>query len=517
MKKLISVVLCLIMVFGVFVIPASARTTNYINCEQAMVNAVSSYKSSLDVSGYNLHYTQIQDIFAKIYHYYPELMFYLSNDDSIINYNTGSGTATKVTFHYTKSKSVVTESKKLLDKVADSVLEQIDDNWTDMQKALYVHDWIAVNYHYDMDLYFDEGNEIHFMMDMMKNGRGVCQAYSQTFLYFMRKLGISVNMVMSITDNHSWDIIKLDGRWYHVDVTYDDPIINTNLNVDFDYLGRVQHDHFLLSNSEIIADGQHDNWFIPYETDEIVSAYYSYNGNSAFKDAVSAMIPMDDGYWYYVGCASNYQGLTRTKNFYNVDVIYNLNNFWYDSNGYKYNTYFTALYVLNGNLLFLDSEKLYVYDCETGNVNELWYITNTADGRFYGLDMDGEICTFLISKDAYGVGAHLESTHICNGNHLVEKWETVTEATMFQNGYRICYCDICLDVIREEYLDMLPVPKGAGDADGDGSVTVSDLAVEKLYLAGAYGKALSSGADFDKDSVINTADLSYIKLYLATR
>ena len=43
--------------------------------------------------------------------------------------------------------------------------------------------------------------------------------------------------------NHIWNLIKIDGKWYHVDVTWDDPIM--------DKPGRVKHDNFLRSDDGI--------------------------------------------------------------------------------------------------------------------------------------------------------------------------------------------------------------------------------------------------------------------------
>ena len=45
--------------------------------------------------------------------------------------------------------------------------------------------------------------------------------------------------------NHAWNLIKIDGEWYHIDVTWDDPTP--------DLLGRVNHVFFLISDDAIAS------------------------------------------------------------------------------------------------------------------------------------------------------------------------------------------------------------------------------------------------------------------------
>ena len=52
---------------------------------------------------------------------------------------------------------------------------------------------------------------------------------------------------------HMWNMVKVGGLWYHVDVTWDDPISSSGPMLRYDY--------FLVSDSTILADHSISNPF----------------------------------------------------------------------------------------------------------------------------------------------------------------------------------------------------------------------------------------------------------------
>ena len=153
--------------------------------------------------------------------------------------------------------------------------------------------------------------------------------------------------------------------------------------------------------------------------------------------------------------------------------------------------------------------------CDLSDIMELTE-EGKKNGRFYGFYLYDGVCLFMVAKDANGLDMSVLTVGVCEYGHTIEKWETVTEATMFQQGYKIKYCDICFDITDEEIIDKLPIPDGAGDCDDDGLIRSGDLAVLKLYLADNYMGTMGSGADFNKDNRIDAIDLSLLKLFLAS-
>ena len=82
-----------------------------------------------------------------------------------------------------------------------------------------MHEYIVLNYDYD---YLLENGDVY---SMITEGIGVCQAYTGLYMLVLRQLGIEVSYSVSYPMNHTWNLVNLDGNWYHVDNTWDDPAV----------------------------------------------------------------------------------------------------------------------------------------------------------------------------------------------------------------------------------------------------------------------------------------------------
>jgi hypothetical protein len=111
------------------------------------------------------------------------------------------------------------------------------------EKALYLHDLICRDFSYDETLGNDD------LYSFLLNGSGTCQAYTALYTALLRRVGIEVHFAAGDAISHIWNLVKLDGEWYHVDVTWDDSSDGT-----------ISHRHFLLSDSAARERG-HRDWY----------------------------------------------------------------------------------------------------------------------------------------------------------------------------------------------------------------------------------------------------------------
>jgi hypothetical protein len=89
---------------------------------------------------------------------------------------------------------------------------------TSYGKALYLHDWLIS--HADYDDTFTE-----YLPDgVLLKGSGTCQSYAMAYQMLLYEAGVESIFVSGQADGepHAWNMVKILGCWYHVDVTWDE-------------------------------------------------------------------------------------------------------------------------------------------------------------------------------------------------------------------------------------------------------------------------------------------------------
>lgn len=149
------------------------------------------------------------------------------------DFSDGSSYAGRQQFTIAPSAEVPSLENKVAAILAECRVE--GDDW---QTALNIHDWLTHHAYYDYTYSF------YGAQDVLYRGTGVCDSYSKAFWFLMDAAGIEHQRAES--DTHAWNTIKLDGEWYHVDATWDDP-------GDAEVLvsGNESHDYFCINDGLI--------------------------------------------------------------------------------------------------------------------------------------------------------------------------------------------------------------------------------------------------------------------------
>jgi hypothetical protein len=87
--------------------------------------------------------------------------------------------------------------------------------------------------------------------ELLRDGRGICQAYALAFMALCRGAGLEADFVCSPDMDHAWNHVRVDGMWYHVDVTHDDPVPSAEEE------GAVYHHRWLRSDAGMDTLGYH--------------------------------------------------------------------------------------------------------------------------------------------------------------------------------------------------------------------------------------------------------------------
>ena len=109
------------------------------------------------------------------------------------------------------------------DKIAE--LSETLRGETDFDTVLNVHDYLLENFEYDP--LKEKGN--HTDIEGFRDGVMVCTGYSLAAYAILNEAGIPTRVITGyggpgngIDNNHMWNMVELDGRWYNMDATWDD-------------------------------------------------------------------------------------------------------------------------------------------------------------------------------------------------------------------------------------------------------------------------------------------------------
>lgn len=137
------------------------------------------------------------------------------------------------------------KEKETLDMASAVLDEIITDGMTDYEKEMAVYDWMTKSLQYDTGILTvipQTQADCDNPYGVLKYHNAVCVGYATTFRLFMQMMDIECMVVHNPDRYHSWDLVKLDDEWYHVDVYSDQSSGNyANFNMN-DEMAAQNHD-----------------------------------------------------------------------------------------------------------------------------------------------------------------------------------------------------------------------------------------------------------------------------------
>lgn len=197
---------------------------------------------TIDVSGYGIPLEELKQLVTSTGRQGDCLQpWYLENFS--YNYNTETGLVNTVTFR--RLDPEVYDYTLFQQKMAEILDATVHEGMSQWQKALSIHDYLVTHCAYDLTYTYRKG------YDAIVRGTSVCSGYAEAYMYLLQRVGIDCRYVSSDGMDHGWNVVKINGNWYHVDATWDDPTA--------DLSGRCLHRYFLLSDTAM-ADGDHNHY-----------------------------------------------------------------------------------------------------------------------------------------------------------------------------------------------------------------------------------------------------------------
>lgn len=167
-----------------------------------------------------------------------------------------------IKFEYVMDREGYASAVKEMKALAEDVRKQTKKLSSEREKVLFVYDLVKDRLEYGGT----SAEHIHNTYFAYTDRMGVCEAYSKLFGYLLGEIGIESIQVSgnSKNDTHRWTMAKIDGKWYHFDVTWDD---SDPEHVSYDYFAvtddRIRKDH-TASRPELLpkADSTDANFFV---------------------------------------------------------------------------------------------------------------------------------------------------------------------------------------------------------------------------------------------------------------
>lgn len=409
-------------------------------------DALLAHEEVIDLTEYQLTDSEAVNLYHRVINEDAELFYVGSLFDvnyksvDMDNLDADNLLITELFPQYGAEKEKVPAMRTEFRAVMDNALSGIDASMTDVEKALYLHDYIIKRSQFDW-----LGYQYGFMQDIsytaygsLVSGLTSTSGYAFAYSYLLREAGIESQFIFGYS--HAWNAVKIDGQYYYVDLHCDNPIKHPwGGGCSFDC---VEHAYFLLGEEELMVRNDKLSHVWGHDTG-IQASRTSYEPFPFRK--VSGPMCYYKGDWYYwchLDTKMKSPAIMKTESLYDMgEPIHKLDGFnWYTMDtgkiwkGYNGNIDISPE---RGKLYYCNSRQILCLDLEDLSARpKLLQNVDVTYGYIYGLKLESESDKLL-----YGMA---------ETPYYEEEWNV-------------------LDLRQTEEKPLI-----VGDLDGDGVINISD-------------------------------------------
>lgn len=495
MKKLVAVTLALAIVLSLGTTAFAAENSDvaaYVQAPQfagyyfkkdlvadeeaateKILTAFENMQTRVDVSECNINVKDLSKLYFSAVYENPQY-FYVETTCSF-SYDFFTNTITSINIFYNDDLYITVDGQKQIDKrhiaeqraeleaAYNKIIAMVPDTMSKIEIVLFLHEYLAGSIYYDYDNLINSTapDSVYNAYGALVDKVAVCQGYSMAFILLCKEFDINVIYAASFENNHGWNMVEIDGNWYHLDITFDDPVYN--LSGQRLYYSALRHSYFLVGDADI-NDTNHDNSTMAYS--------YSQATPDANKtlcgiwSGVEGAMLYCDGYWYY----SVDHSIVKSK----IDG--------------SDRTVITENCGMNVNMT-TDGEKIYY--CNTKGI--------------YSVNFDGSNKTTLytaVNETIYG--CYFENGYI--------RFEYINQNAKREEKGLLISDEAAFDKVTSEEEDEIVDDIISGDLNGDNKVTVGDILVLKNNIMQGIA---TERDDVNGDGKITVADILAIKALIA--
>lgn len=121
------------------------------------------------------------------------------------------------------------DAGEMMEQAIAAALSRVEPGMSQAEKALVLHDYLVDTVVYDRGFLVNgevSDSAAYSAYGALVNGDAVCNGYALAYQLLLKQAGLNAIKVTSISMEHAWNLVEIDGSWYHVDTTWDDPAPN---------------------------------------------------------------------------------------------------------------------------------------------------------------------------------------------------------------------------------------------------------------------------------------------------
>lgn len=196
---------------------------------------------SISLVKYGLTMNELTKV-VELYRYDHPEHYWLPNSFRRGYYSSNPSITTSIKFDY-----LTGFENSAFDAAVAELLTVTEGKTTEYNKALALHDALVKHISYDLT-----ATNAHNAYGAIVDKRAVCDGYSKAYQYLLQCVGIQSYIVSGTSkgQNHAWNLVRLDGKYYYTDVTWDDPTVGGTNEIT----KPVFHSYFNINTSKLLED-----------------------------------------------------------------------------------------------------------------------------------------------------------------------------------------------------------------------------------------------------------------------
>ena len=333
----------------------------------------------------------------------------------------------------------------LYEEKLDQIIEQtVFEGMSDWQIALSIHDYLTSHFTYDTTY------EKSTAYELLINGTAVCAGYAQAYSDLLGLAGVKCYYVTSEAMDHAWCLVEIDGKLYHADPTWGDPLFDeTGTNIH----GYTSHSYFLKSDeyyaTETVFLSPHFDWSPAYQ-----AADPAFDHDTFWEYLDSPVIYLDSDHCIYKRTEGELVRIyLRTESEHTETVLCEVETPFYDrGDGTSFIYPASGLSVWEDKIYFCDMYHIYSVP-----------LTGGTPTIVYSLDVDSEqkiLLSVMVYDDQFfysvmDLDENFEARSLLMPDHEHSYEITVAEPTCTEKGFTRYFCTGCKDEYLEQETEAL--------------------------------------------------------------